>query len=345
VSGGSWRLAALLLAVAACRPSTAAERRTVQGWLLCEECSDGELDSVIAMGDRAVPLLRDALQGPPASRRDNMRQQARAMYEMIPDTTVISAQRYLDRYAENYVASYQSRAAVALGRIGTRKARTTLAAALRRDAVYRSDVRRALGGAMRAVLTLVAGDGQHAPADSFVKVDPLVRVRDSATGAGLKGVPVRFFVDSGGGVADSVRITDDSGRATVRWRLGADPDDSLNLLRIVAAGRGVRVRATAHPDTLRVVILTQPAGGTAGLPIIPTVRLGVVDAWGAIRTNLNQPVTVTVVGTQIVANYPLVGGVAQLTGLSVPVPATGLTLKAQTSGATVAESDSFEVAP
>ncbi|HEU5041535.1 MAG TPA: hypothetical protein VFT84_11965 [Gemmatimonadales bacterium] len=306
---------------------------------------EGELDSVVALGDRAVPLLGRALKGPAAERRANMRRQAEGAYALIADSSIMIRQTFLDRYEANYISSYQARAAVALGRIGTPSARRIVMAALQNSSGYRTDVQRALGAAVRAVLTVVAGDGQHAPLDSFVRVEPVVRVRDSATGAGIKGIRVRFFVDSGGGRADSMRITDDSGRVSVRWRLGPDADDSLNLLRVVAGGRAARIRATGHPDTLRLVFTTQPGSAKAGQAIVPTVHVAAQDAWGSTDTSLNQPATVTVVGTHLMRAYSLVAGRAQLTGFTVPMAGVGFRIRAETSGAVETESDSFDVAP
>jgi hypothetical protein len=342
------RLGALLgfvLAVAACARPTPEERRTVDRWLLCEECVDGELDSVVALGDRAVRILEAALRGPSADRRDNMRQQVEAMYRGMRDT-VISFQRYADHFASNYVASYQSRAAIALGAIGTPHARKILDGALRRDARYRADVRRALGRSVRATLSLVAGDSQHAPLDSFVKVNPTVMLRDSATGAGLKGVRVRFWVDSGGGtVSDSVRRTDKAGRAAVRWRLGPDSSRSNNILRAVAAGRAVRVHAFGHTPKLRVVFLDQPSSGTVDQPIAPSVRFAVQDAWGITQTNVNQTAVVTVEGTKLGSMSRIVRGVAQVPELRIPEPDTGLVLMVRVPGAAPALSKPFDISP
>jgi hypothetical protein len=47
-------LFALALALAGCDRLTSAEEAKVRRWLLCEECAEGELDSVVALGDRAV---------------------------------------------------------------------------------------------------------------------------------------------------------------------------------------------------------------------------------------------------------------------------------------------------
>jgi hypothetical protein len=307
----------------------------------------GELDSVIALGRRAVPLLEAALkEGPPPDRRTHMRRQAEGMYGHMRDTSIVSLTRYVDHYAENYVAGYQSQAALALERIGTQETREILLDALRDDANLPASVQSTLGSSLGVTLSLIVGDSQHAPVDSFVKINPMVRVRDSASGSGLEGVRVLFFVDSGSGtIVDSVERTDSAGRALVRWRLGPDPNDSLNLLRIVAVGRAVRVRAKGHAAGLRLVFLTQPSGGKAGQPIVPPVRVAVQDAWGATATSVKQPLTLTVLGAGISSMHNLVAGVVHLPSLNIPDPGTGLRLGVKTAGAAPAESDSFDIMP
>ena len=351
-------LLALVLATAACRDEsatpaarlaalrTADDRRTVDEWLLCEECIDGELDSVVALGDRAVPMLDSALEGPTPERRANMRLQAEAMWRGMQDTTVVALQRFLDHYDANYVASYQSRAATALDSIGTPEARRILNDALRSDSIYRPDVRRVLGRSVNARLSLVAGDSQQAPLDSFVKVNPEVSIRDSVTGAGLERVRVVFYLDSGRGrVFDSVEFTDTAGRAEVRWQLGPAPQDSINLIRAVAAGRAVRFHARAYLPGLRVVFKMQPRNAKVGQSLVPAVRIEVVDAWGVTQTQINQAVTVTVVGTTISSVHRVVAGVAQIPGLSMPKPGTGLVLRAEVPGAEPAVSTPFDIVP
>ena len=346
-------LLGLVMAAAACRGESTTlaerrtpERRTIDEWLLCEECIDGELDSVLALRDRAVPLLDSALKGPPPDRRANMRLQAEAMWRGMQDTTVIALQQYLDHYDANYVASYQSRAATALDSLGTPRARQILDSALRNDSIYRTDVRRVLGRSVNAQLSLVAGDSQHAPLDSFVKVNPAVSVQNSVTGAGLERVRVVFFVDSGRGrVFDSVEFTDTAGRAQVRWQLGPQPQDSINLLRAVAAGRAVRFHARAHTPELRVVFVVQPRNARVGEPFVPPVRIEVHDAWGATQTQIFQAATVTVVGDTISSVHRVVAGVAQMPGLTLPKPGTNIVLRAQVPGAEPALSAPFDILP
>jgi hypothetical protein len=291
-------------------------------------------------------LLDSALDGPSPDRRANMRRQAEAMWRGMQDTTVVALQRFLDHYDANYVASYQSRAAMALDSIGTPEARRILNDALRSDSIYRPDVRWVLGRSVNARLSLVAGDSQTAPLDSFVRVNPGVSIRDSVTGAGLEQVRVVFYVDSGRGrVLDSVEFTDTAGGAEVRWQLGPEPQDSINLLRAVAVGQAVHFHARAYKPGLRVVFKVQPRNARVGQPLVPAVRIEVVDAWGVTQTQINEAVTVTVGGTTISSVHRVAAGVAQIPGLSMPRPGASLVLRAEVPGAEPAVSTPFDIAP
>jgi hypothetical protein len=238
--------------VTGCGPS-AADRATIHRWLLCEECLAGELDSVVALGGGAVGELTEALSGPGPNRIANVRQQFVQSYRRAAsyaaqhnDTLSVTEAQYVTHFLDNYVALYQSRAAVALGRIATGPAKAALLEALRRDSLYRPDVQRTLGSVLDVSLVVVAGDGQTTPPDSTVAILPTVAVRDSA-GDPIQAVRVVFTVDSGGGhVTDSVARTDTAGRASPgSWRMGPGP--GRNSLRAMAAGRVVRIGATAVP--------------------------------------------------------------------------------------------------
>ena len=231
---------------------------------------------------RVEKALKKALdKGPPKDRLNNMRLQATAMYKRIPPTPGgITQKDYVDHYLLNYRMAYASRSAIALRRVPTASAHAALIAAVRRDSIYREDVREVLGSSAGAVVSLEAGDSQHAPVDSFVKVDPAIKVVDSTNGQGLNNVRVVFRVDSGGGaLADSVRLTDPNGKAAAHWRLGSGSPDSLNYLRAIAAGRVVRFQAVGHPLAPRVVFLVQPSNSVAGHAIDPPVRIAVQDGW------------------------------------------------------------------
>ena len=138
-----------LVGTAACtRPATLDE---ITPWLLCDECVDGELDSVVALGARAVRALGRALIGPPTDRGDNMRRQFITRWNRIAAyladrgrQPAMTQTDYVTLNFENYEASYQQRSAIALGRIGGPRAIRLLEGAVRNARAgrlaYRPDV-------------------------------------------------------------------------------------------------------------------------------------------------------------------------------------------------------------
>jgi hypothetical protein len=138
----------------------AAARRTVAAWFECEECVDGELQAVVALGSLAVPTLASTLlHGPsPAALflvEDGLRARSRELHEfaaLAPDTfPMLGDVEFVDVYRANYVARHQGRAAWALGEIGGPDALRALRKAL--GAGLRPDVERGI----RAALERAAG--------------------------------------------------------------------------------------------------------------------------------------------------------------------------------------------
>jgi hypothetical protein len=343
----SWVLhLTFLLALTGCKSLNQAEERTLKRWLLCEECVEGERDSVVALGDRAVDALAEALSGPPKEGRNTIRKHAEAMYDRNPAPAPLGRKEYVELAVGNYVATYQKRAAIALRGIGTPRAHAVLVAALRDEGRYRKDVLPVLGESVGASISVVAGDSQHAAIDEPLKEKPVVLVADSV-GHGLGDVRVLFRVDSGGGalMSDSVQRTDENGKADVSWRLGGDPADTVNWLRAVAAGQVVQIRATGHPPGPRIVFVVQPSNGTAGQPMAPLGRIAVQDAFGTLQTTFSQSAVATVEGTAIEGLLNIDHGEGTLPALIVPAPGTGLRLRVQTLGLPTAYSARFDIVP
>ena len=310
---------------------------------MCEECTSGELDSVTALGDDATGALRKALlEGPPSSDREHIRRHAASRYTRLR-TPLVSPSRWVDHYESNYVEHYQSHAATALGRIGTTAARAALLEAMQRETRYGRDARRALARAAPVALSVAAGDSQAAPLDSLVRVDPTVAVQDSATGQPLPNVRVVFRVDSGGGRTDSVRRTGANGLASVHWSLGPGLD-STNVLRAETFRRSVWFRATSHGLTPRLVFTVQPTHGTQGQPLLPGIRLRVVDAWGQQDSTFSGTALASLVGTVIGATSPVVNGEIDFSSLVVPAVGT-FQIRVQLAGATPVVSHVFNVVP
>ena len=89
----------------ACR-SDRAERAVIERWLLCEECTSGELEAVVALGDRATDRLDEALRnGPSRSDRDRIRHHAASRYAKLR-TRLVTQVRWINHYDSSFVAHY-----------------------------------------------------------------------------------------------------------------------------------------------------------------------------------------------------------------------------------------------
>lgn len=89
-----------------------------------------------------------------------------------------------------------------------------------------------------AKLEVLDGDGQDAPAGSFLPGQLRVRVADRMD-APIRGVTVVFSVTEGGGTVSPRSVpTDADGIAATNWRLGVDPDEPQRAsARVLAAAR------------------------------------------------------------------------------------------------------------
>ena len=327
---------------------------TVRRWLLCEECREGELDSVVALGDKVTAALGEAVKGPPVAGRENIQRQAEATFARLASPP-LQRQVYVQHFVDNYVATYQSRAGVALGLIGTPRAHAALVEAVGNDSIpYRDDVRRILSAAAQVLVSAVDTVAQSAPADSFVRANPSIVVIDGRDSTPLPNIRVVFRAAPGSGVvADSIQRTSANGIATVRWRLGP-AIDSTNLLRAFAAGMEVQFLAIGRGPDSRVVFVQQPSNGRAWQPIAPPVRVAVLDAWGQVVTTFGGPVALSVtdpaaIGMTVVDSSPgpdsLVAGGMTFSRLMLNLPGTGLQLIASVNGATQAVSAPFDILP
>jgi hypothetical protein len=133
-------------------PGARSVEERVRSWLECEECTDGELRHVVSLGDEAVPTLAAALgHGPPEESQARLRKHRLATYAQLKDygSVPMTEEEYVRKYAENTVALYQVRAAVALGAIGGSEARRALEGALGRG--DRDDVQQAIRAALAEI--------------------------------------------------------------------------------------------------------------------------------------------------------------------------------------------------
>lgn len=131
-------------------------RIAIMNWMECEECSGGELDSLVQYRQKVVRSLGAILaDGPSPARRETYESQLRDAYrEMVEyqkshpeNKTAGSEGEYVDTYMQNYIALYQTRAATALSVIGGEEARNILEDAGKRE--LRSDVKAVVQEALR----------------------------------------------------------------------------------------------------------------------------------------------------------------------------------------------------
>ena len=128
------RVAAVLLCVSCGGepdPQSAADaQRRIQDWLLCEECTDGELAAVTALGSEAVPSLVATLRmGLSPASRALLQQQLAETWKASGDARM-SREEFISHHVGNRDALLRVRAARALGRIGTPEAQAALREAL-----------------------------------------------------------------------------------------------------------------------------------------------------------------------------------------------------------------------
>jgi hypothetical protein len=117
------------------------EWRTLDAWLTCDECIDGERAAAKAIGHKAVPAFTSALVGPPANRQALVRAQFVNSYPGL-GIAGLTPDAYADLLLANYIATYQKRAAISLGDLGGDDAKAALNEALAQASAraYREDV-------------------------------------------------------------------------------------------------------------------------------------------------------------------------------------------------------------
>jgi hypothetical protein len=150
----AWLLAAAVPVLVACpgdrgrQPPTAtaaaltpeeaaAARRTIERWLECDECLDGELDAVLRLGPIAVPTLvatlRDGLS--PATRASlelDLRARHAELAARAKGRPPLAVETFVREQLAIQQARYQVRSAQALARIGGPDAKRALDDALAR---------------------------------------------------------------------------------------------------------------------------------------------------------------------------------------------------------------------
>ena len=98
-----------------CRQGLSEEEfAALRGWLTCDECLQGERDTVAVIGPRVVPFLLGAFDSLPGGRRENLRQQYRTLYGMMESPTLAEA-TFVDTYIDAFDRTVRSRIALSLG--------------------------------------------------------------------------------------------------------------------------------------------------------------------------------------------------------------------------------------
>jgi hypothetical protein len=114
----------------------------IERWMQCQECDRSELDSVTALGQAAVPRLRDyLLNGPEPERVDRVRAHLERSHDSTsahsPQPLHMRKAQLVQTFLGNLDAVYRARSARALREIGGDTARVALDSArhlnLRRD--------------------------------------------------------------------------------------------------------------------------------------------------------------------------------------------------------------------
>ena len=135
-----------------------------------------------------------------------------------------------------------------------------------------------------ATITLLAGDGQHAPAARRLP-GPVKAQVVSRGGRPMAGVPVRFGVADGAGRVDrETDTTNADGIVQAGWTLGARPgrqrislgvDGSPSIATVVVAD------ADPVPENTRITALDEVPPGRGGEALPDPVGVRVVDSAGA----------------------------------------------------------------
>jgi len=131
-------------------------RRTMVAYLECEECTEGQLEAVVKLGETIVPSLAASLHaGPSPASLEVLRDHLETNYDRLQKygrthreaRLEMGKGEYVRTYTENFVALYQVRAATALGAIGGRKAEEALKKSL--ELRLRGDVRNSVTQALK----------------------------------------------------------------------------------------------------------------------------------------------------------------------------------------------------
>ncbi len=222
------------------------DQETLLAWLTCGECEAAQRDSVLAVWERSsrrtVWFLGAALYD--ESYVPDIERRLGREYDLAADGS-LSRPEFIADYLARYIQSYRTRAALALGDIGSRSARSYLewtAADLAQLAEVRSAATAAWvasAGSAPAAIRAVVGYDEPQPDSAPVLPAPAVQVTD-ANGDPVAGDTVKFELGPGAGsdiLADTMQRTNSSGVATLgSWEPSTTPGDHVVLASVPGTG-------------------------------------------------------------------------------------------------------------
>jgi Bacterial Ig-like domain (group 1) len=133
-----------------------------------------------------------------------------------------------------------------------------------------------------ASITVLGGDGQHAPAGRKVSQPVLVQVV-SRSGRPIEGVPVRFVLDGAAGSTEPASDSSDAqGVVRAWWTLGGSAGRQTLTINADGVASPAVVNADAEPvaANTRVAVVTEHLEGPAGGAMPQPVTVRVTDSSG-----------------------------------------------------------------
>jgi subtilisin family serine protease len=145
-------------------------------------------------------------------------------------------------------------------------------------------------------VALLSGDHQVGPAGTLLQDPIIVKVTD-ADGNAVKGVPVTFGVQTGGGfLSQTAASTDPQGRAATQWTLGPNAGTDNNVVTATAnglTGSPVTFHASGDPIGTITIVSGDAQQGGAGSLLQPLVV--------QVNDNSNNPIVAATIAWQVVS--------------------------------------------
>jgi Bacterial Ig-like domain (group 2) len=292
-----WSVAGL----AACSPPqrSRTSNDVILDWLVCEECTAGQRDSVIALGGDAVPTLASVIDTVPAVVTAPLRTRLGNRWN---SGLGIDSATYVQSFVENAESLARIRAAQSLGdlhAISELNAALTLA----RSRSYRDDVVRAILGAIASASSPVSSTmtairlepdsvdlplGRTGHLAVFMTDSAGNLVQDSVSWSSSDPAIVSVLADgelTGSGVGIAT-VTATSGQYSATSVVTVVPVPSPAPVVTIRSGDHQSAdRGGALPDTLRVIVQTTSGTAVSEIAVSWTVLVGGGTVTGAPTTS------------------------------------------------------------